>query len=117
MKIFAVAVIPISLFHLIIGLAYVLVVAMARSASRIAKTGWVPVAIPQPNHAPEIAPIDIEDAETTEEAHGFFFKPQGRNIDIVTRDSPRHALQHAGALSHSLADRTFFAYRLHRLTF
>jgi hypothetical protein len=85
MKIFAVAVIPISLFHLIIGLAYVLVVAMARSASRIAKTGWVPVAIPQPNPAPEIAPIDIEDAETTEEAHGFFFKPQGRNIDIVTR--------------------------------
>jgi transposase len=82
---FAVATIPISLLYLIINLVCVLVVAMAPAASRIARAGWVPVAIPQPNLAPEAAPIDTEDVEITEEVHGSSFKPRGRNIDIVTR--------------------------------
>ena len=79
------AALPISLLHLIIDLAYVLVGAMAPAALRIARAGWVPVAIPQPNLAPEVVPIDTEDVETTEEAHGSSFKPRGRNIDIVIR--------------------------------
>jgi hypothetical protein len=76
---------PISLLHLIIDLAYVLVGAMAPAASRIARAGWVPVAIPQPNSAPEVAPDDAEAAEVPEEARGSSYKPRGSNIDLVTK--------------------------------
>jgi hypothetical protein len=79
------AALPISLLHLIIDLAYVLVSAMAPAASRIARAGWVPVAIPQPNSAPEVAPDDAEAAEVPEEARGSSYKPRGSNINLVTK--------------------------------
>jgi hypothetical protein len=58
---------------------------MAPAVSRIARTGWVPVTIPQPNSAPEVAPDDAETAEVPKEARGSSYKPRGSNIDLVTK--------------------------------
>jgi hypothetical protein len=58
---------------------------MAPAVSRIARAGWVPVAIPQPNSAPEVAPDNAEAAEVPEEARGSLYKSRGSNIDLVTK--------------------------------
>jgi len=58
---------------------------MAPAASRIARTGWVLVAILQPNPAPEVASNDTETAEIPEKTRRSLYKFRGSNIDLVIK--------------------------------
>jgi len=59
---------------------------MTPAALRITRTGWIPVAISQPNSAPKVAPDDVEAAEVPEKARESSYKPRGSNIDLVIKD-------------------------------
>ena len=58
---------------------------MAPAASRIARAGWVLIAILQLNSAPKVAPDDTETTEVSEEARKSLYKSRGSNIDLVIK--------------------------------